>query len=145
MKNKLMVIGGIAFVLWLGVSLYLAYDIGESYPIDAERRIHILKNPHSVSGRAISSYAPVYQGLATTGGWATLNVSLDYLDLLHKPNEAVDEKNCTKLEQAIIDLNALHIVSFNKHCDFLEECGFMFIQQEGDVCWYLVVRDDEGL
>ncbi|MBU1203944.1 MAG: EpsG family protein [Nanoarchaeota archaeon] len=105
---------------------------------DVDYKFRISENPPSVNGRAITSYAPIYLNLSTPGGWASLNLSKEYIDLLSAQTEAVKSKDCVKTESSMRNLQTKELITFNEYCYFLESCGFQKKKQINNVCLYII-------
>lgn len=104
---------------------------------DVDSKFIILKEPPSVSGRSVYSYAPIYLNLSTPSGWAPLNITSEYSELLSSPNRALNEKNCTLLKESMKSLKTYEVVTFNDYCDFLRKtCQFNKKSQINNVCLY---------
>lgn len=91
---------------------------------------------HTSYSNAYYAYAPVKLNLSTPGGWYPELKEKSYIDLLYSANSLLKEKNCGKLIEVIINLNATEIISFDEHCQTLKDCRFKLKEQSERVCLY---------
>ncbi len=97
----------------------------------------ILKSPSTTSfPQAYYSYAPIYLNLTTSNGWHLAIPDKKYNDLVYSLNSLLENKKYKKLNLALNFLNTTNIITYNKYCSYLEECGLKQIYKKNEVCLY---------
>jgi hypothetical protein len=85
---------------------------------------------------AYYSYAAIHYNLSTAGGWYPSAINKDYINKLDNLDNLIKGKDCYSLKKEIKDLNVSEIITYDKHCEFLNECGFNKKINKSRVCLY---------
>ncbi len=85
---------------------------------------------------AYYSYSSIYYNLSTSGGWYPSAVNSNYINKLENLDKLIKSKECKKLKDELIELNTTQVITFDAHCNFLEECNFNKKINKSRACLY---------
>ncbi len=85
---------------------------------------------------AYYSYAAIYYNLKTAGGWYPSSVDPDYIKKLDNLESLIKNKDCSLLKNNLNELNTSEVITYDKYCGVLEECGFNKKINKSRVCLY---------
>ena len=85
---------------------------------------------------AYHSYGSIYYNLSTSGGWYPSAVSQDYINKLENLDKLIKSKECSKLKDELIELKTTQVITFDAHCNFLDECEFNKKINKSRACLY---------
>lgn len=148
-KYKKLVFAGLILITLLSVSLNIIFtnkfikhtELEEEtlsiFPYIDERYM-ILATPlrRTSYPNAYYSYGSIYHNLSTSGGWYPSAVRSDYINKLENIDKLIKAKECDKLKKELIELNTTMVITFDIHCNSLEECNFDKKINKSRACLY---------
>jgi len=97
--------------------------------------------PSTLYANAVYSYAPIYHGLFTSGGWYTTLITPEYYNHLVSINNYLDEADCGSLISTANFLNTSYLITLNNYCSTLGACGLSYIDKNSNACLYGVKQN----
>ena len=85
---------------------------------------------------AYYSYAAIYHNLTSAGGWYPAMKSSDYISRIENLTNIINKEDCRLLKKELVELETYEVITYNSHCDFLNECGFNKKDNKSRVCLY---------
>ena len=150
-KYKNFVFFGLIFISILSVSLNIIYTPNfikhtqleeETINIlkEVDNKFIILATPSRTTSYppAYYSYATIYYNLSSSGGWYPSMKDSDYINKLENLDNIIKNKECSSLKKELYELNTSEVITYDEHCNFLEECGFNKKINKSRVCLYFL-------
>ena len=85
---------------------------------------------------AYYAYSAIYYNLSTSGGWYPSAVSKDYINKVENLSNIIKTKDCELLKKELNALNTVEVITYDEHCDFLNECGLNKKVNKSRACLY---------
>src|SRR3989344_5028546 len=113
-------------------------NIQETFSLlkEVDGKLILLKTPPEVFRGAVYSYGAIYYNISTPSGWEPINITKEYQQQLSMPSIYIEERNCGLLKESLVNLDTNNVITFNKYCNYLEECGFSLIDRKEHACLY---------
>ena len=107
-------------------------NIQETFSLlkEVDGKLILLKTPPEVFRGAVYSYGAIYYNISTPSGWEPINITKEYQQQLSLPSIYIEERNCGLLKESLVNLDTNNVITFNKYCNYLEECGFSLIDRK---------------
>ena len=101
----------------------------------------IFSQEGDVYRRAYYSYTAIFHNKNTADGWSSWYKEADYNAELIKKGEFWENKDCSLLIERLDKFNVTEIISQKQECSiFVEKCGFILKENEGNVCLLEVAK-----
>jgi len=105
---------------------------------NVNERFVILVTPLRLTSypNAYYAYSAIYKNLSTAGGWYPSAINPNYINKVENLNNMIKDKNCPLLKKELYELNTTMVITYDKHCETLEECGFNKKINKSRACLY---------
>lgn len=87
--------------------------------------------------KVLTAYATVRYNLSTPSGTYDTTASLERYMTLKKFYSSIKEKDCKGIKDLKEELNVKYLISYNKECELLLNCGFGLYKQKNNACIYV--------
>lgn len=84
--------------------------------------------------RPYYSYGAIYHNIYTPSGWGEQAVSYSDREKSGLPQKYLLEKNCELFLKSMENIGGKEIITREKNCDFLIECGMILVRYSNEVC-----------
>ena len=85
---------------------------------------------------AYYAYAAIYHNLSSSSGWYHSAAKAGYMDRVRELDKFIKDEKCNELKYRLKELNTTEVITYDEHCNFLNECGFNRKINKSRVCLY---------
>jgi hypothetical protein len=85
---------------------------------------------------AYYSYAAIFHNLKSASGWYPSAVNSNYINKIEDLDHLINSKNCELLKERLNELNTKDVITYDKQCEILNQCGFNKKVNKSRVCLY---------